>query len=218
MCRTRAAKTVVLLLPALLPLVFLTSGLPAADEPDDDEVAYQTAVARRALRENCLICHSEEMIAGQRLTPAQWKTEVDKMVGWGSPLPKDQAQPLIDFLAREYSDSKPPAPLGRITYAQALDLVRPEAPLTAPTKGDSTRGAGLYKLHCAVCHGPDGQGAELGPNLVEKTVLLRPRDFYEVIENGRHRMPGFQKLLARGDEDDMLAWLRQRRFTLAPAQ
>jgi len=216
MCRARAAKTIALLTLASLPLALLGGGRPAPDEPDDDERAYQAAVARQALRENCMICHSEEMIATQRLTPAQWKTEVEKMVGWGSPLPKEQVQPLIDYLAAEYGDGKPPATLARIAYDEALKLVRPEGPSTAASKADTERGVNLYTKHCSACHGPEGQGAELGPNLVERSVLLRPSDFHEVIEGGRRRMPGFQKLISRGEEDDILAWLRQKRFVPPP--
>jgi hypothetical protein len=54
---------------------------PALQVPEDDEdAAYRAAVIRRSLYENCLICHTEDIIAGQRLTAAQWKAEVDKMI------------------------------------------------------------------------------------------------------------------------------------------
>lgn len=194
-----------------LPMLYL-GAFSAADEPDDDERAYQLAVARQALRENCLICHTHEMIANQRLTPVQWKAEVTKMVDWGSPLPPDRVQPLIDYLSEEFSTNKPAGKLARMTYAHALSTVRPEVPPNAPVRGSADRGAALYKTHCSQCHGPEGQGAELGPNLVEKPVLLRPRDFDTVICQGRGRMPGFQKLLGQAQTDDMLAWLRERRY------
>src|SRR3954464_5568175 len=88
--------------------------------PDDEKV-----VNARLVRENCLYCHGEEMLNTQRLTPAQWKTEVEKMVGWGSPLPADKLADVIAPLAAEYpATADPPAPR-RISYADALHTIRP---------------------------------------------------------------------------------------------
>jgi mono/diheme cytochrome c family protein len=187
---------------------------PPADRQDDEE----QEATRQVLRDNCLICHSDEMVASQRLTRPQWKTEVEKMVGWGSPLPPDQVEPLTKFLAEHFSDSTPPSPPVRMTYAQAFERVKPDPPGASPLKGDSERGAPLYAQHCATCHGPDGQGADLGPNLVEVAVLLRQAEFREVTRDGRHRMPGFKNVLTPDQETDILVWLRSRRFlrTLPP--
>ena len=55
------------------------------DERDDDE-EFREASVRRSLEENCLICHTNDMIASQRLTPAQWKAEIEKMSALASPL------------------------------------------------------------------------------------------------------------------------------------
>jgi mono/diheme cytochrome c family protein len=187
---------------------------PAADRQDDEE----QAATRQVLRDNCLICHSEEMVASQRLTRPQWKTEIEKMVGWGSPLAPDQVEPLLNFLAEHFSDATPALPPANMTYAQAFDRVRPDPPGAAPSKGDAERGAPLYAQHCATCHGPNGQGADLGPNLVEVAVLLRQAEFRQVTREGRHRMPGFKNVLTPDQETDILAWLRSRRFlrTLPP--
>ena len=87
---------------------------PVEPVDDDDEAEIREAMARRSIQENCLICHSEDMIAGQRLTPVQWKAEIEKMINWGAPLPKNEESPLIDYLARHYSDrSTPPVPIKR---------------------------------------------------------------------------------------------------------
>jgi hypothetical protein len=55
-----------------------------------------------------MICHTEDVIAGQRLTPSQWKAERDKMVPWASLLPRDATAPLVEYLAKRYSDHEPP--------------------------------------------------------------------------------------------------------------
>ncbi len=205
------------------PLVFSAALLatcagapPGSGDQDDDERAYQTVMARRSVRDNCLICHSAEIIETARLTPAQWKTEVEKMIGWGAPLPQEQQQSVIDYLAREYSDQRAPAPLARITYSEAAASVRGERAAPANRHGDPQRGAKLYAVNCANCHAPDGQGAELGPNLIERPVLVRPEDYLEVVRKGRGRMPGFQAVLKPEPEADILAWLKQRRYVSRP--
>jgi hypothetical protein len=53
----------------------------------------------------CIACHSTRLIDSQRLSAAAWTKEVDKMVGWGAVVPDKQM--LLDFLAAEYSSSKP---------------------------------------------------------------------------------------------------------------
>jgi hypothetical protein len=57
----------------------------------------------------CVACHSTRLIASQRLSAAAWAREVDKMIGWGAIVPDRQL--LVDYLASEYSNSKPiPSP------------------------------------------------------------------------------------------------------------
>jgi quinoprotein glucose dehydrogenase len=69
----------------------------AADEPDAGKKAEQRA---------CVACHSLRLIESQRLSPAAWHKEVDKMIGWGAVVPDPQL--LIDYLAQHYSNSQPP--------------------------------------------------------------------------------------------------------------
>ncbi len=130
--------------------------LPAGPVEDDEERQERLAVSERAMQENCLICHSEEMVTTARLTAKQWKAEVEKMVGWGSPLPKEQQGPLIEYLAGQYPDTAPPAPLRTMTLADAEATIRPLPQADPRPHGDPSRGAPLYASQCANCHGPDG--------------------------------------------------------------
>jgi cytochrome c oxidase cbb3-type subunit 3 len=196
----------------------LAPALWAAGEPDDDEAAHQAAIARQAVRDNCLICHSEQMVVNQRLTPPQWKAEVEKMVGWGAPVPREHVQPLIAYLAREYGAHAPPAPLERMSYDEATRLGPPPATAAVLARGDAGRGGALFAKNCAACHGTKAQGADLGQNLVERPVLLQPDAFDRAIEHGLRRMPAFQATLSREQRDDIRAWLQQRRFTPVPAR
>jgi mono/diheme cytochrome c family protein len=184
---------------------------PAADD-DAEERAEREFLARRAVQENCLICHAEEMIAGQRLTAKQWGAEVEKMVGWGSPLPAEAREGVVAYLAARYPDTAPPDAPRLLSFAQAHDTVRPDDRGDGALKGSADRGGPLYARHCANCHGADGQGADLGPNLVEKPVLRRPAEFDEFVKQGRGRMPGFAPLVGPDDESHILVWLRSRRY------
>jgi mono/diheme cytochrome c family protein len=178
---------------------------------DPEERAERRALMSRTLRENCLICHSDEMIHSQRLTPKQWKAEVDKMVGWGAPVPPEHRQLLTDFLAEEYPADAAPAKLEQLPLRE-LASQSPSAAPADPLNIDPQPGALLYARDCANCHGVSGQGAELGPNLVEKPVLLSVPAFNQVVREGRGRMPGFATVLDEKGGQAILAWLRGRRY------
>jgi mono/diheme cytochrome c family protein len=204
-----------------LLLVFLPLGIgllsghaapPTSDGLDEEERAERRELARRLVQENCLICHSEEIIARERLTPAQWKTEVEKMVGWGAPLAKEQEPSVIEFLTDQYTPETPLASPARLSYEEAMATIRPEPASDASPRGDADRGSALFTSHCATCHGPAARGGDLGPNLVEVPILLRPTAYRDVLRNGRHRMPGFQAILKPEQEDDLLGWLRRQRY------
>jgi len=50
----------------------------------------------------CLGCHGTDMIAGQRLTRAQWERELDKMGRWGAVVKPEDRSGLLDFLVRSF--------------------------------------------------------------------------------------------------------------------
>jgi len=198
------------LLPVVLVLSFpLFAAVGGPD--DDDEREERLAVGKMAFRDNCLMCHGEEMTARLRLSDKQWATELDKMIGWGAPVPPEHKAPLYEYLVHSFSNpaTAPVPPPARMTFRAAIELVRPEG---SPPAGDGTRGAALYAQNCATCHGPEARGGDLGTCLVEKVVLLRPAEYNEVVRKGRRRMPGFTAALKPEQEADILAWLRTRRF------
>ena len=206
----RPSKLLGLALAALACLLATwTSPAPAARD-DDDERAFLREEARRSFVENCLMCHGEDMTSRQRLTPKQWTAEVEKMVNWGTPLPPDRKQPLVDYLAATYPSTQPAPPLERISPDRALALEPQPAP--RPLEGaDPARGEPLFGTHCASCHGSQAKGGELGTNLVEKPVLLRLDEFDALMKDGRRKMPGFAAVLDDRARGDLLAWLRLRR-------
>jgi mono/diheme cytochrome c family protein len=186
---------------------------PPGEPDDDDEASFREAMVHKSFQDNCLICHTEDLIAGQRLTPVQWKAEIDKMVNWGSPLPKEAAAPLLDYLARHYSDQSAPLVPTRATLEDVGSL---EVPVTGqqpvPAGVDPMHGAHLYAANCATCHGPTALGGDLGPSLASKAILDHPREYNQIVRQGLRRMPGFQAVLKLKDQADVLAWLRSRTY------
>ena len=206
------AKAVGLALVALMVAVVApwSSSALFAKANDDEDREIRREEARRSFVENCLMCHGEDMTTRQRLTTKQWTAEVEKMVGWGSPLPPDRKQPLIDYLVEAYPGNQPSPPLERITPARALGSDPQPTPRPLPG-ADPERGEALFATHCAVCHASNAKGGELGTNLVEKPVLLREDEFRTLLRDGRRRMPGFAAVLDDARSADLLAWLRRRR-------
>lgn len=185
------------------------SGLQNPEEQRHDEITKQTISAY------CLSCHGEEMIEQQRLTPAQWKAEIEKMVSWGAALPADQHSRVIDYLSRSFGLDAP-RPLVRIVDGDGLEGLRlsPEKPPPHLLPGTSAeRGADLYTRNCANCHGSRGEGNELGPRLANQPILLHPAEFVEVTSRGRRRMPASSGVLNVEQCHDILSWLIRQTLT-----
>lgn len=56
----------------------------------------------------CRICHSEQYVTQQRLSPAAWKKTIDKMRKFGAVLDDEKAASLAAFAARYWTPDLPP--------------------------------------------------------------------------------------------------------------
>jgi hypothetical protein len=54
------------------------------------------------LKQACVGCHESDIIAGQRLTRAQWDRELNKMAGWGATVKPADRSEILDFLAQHF--------------------------------------------------------------------------------------------------------------------
>ena len=96
--------------------------------------------------------------------------------------------------------------------------VEPAVLVAAPPRGSAGRGRGIYNMHCAGCHGIDGQGliAPALANPVFQTSATNAFIAYTIIA-GREQtpMPAFGRAgLSAEDAGDLLAYIR----TWAPAE
>ena len=60
-----------------------------------------------ALKTTCLACHTDDVIAQQRLTRTQWDAEINKMAGWGARVSDQDRSALLDYLAGRYGPRRP---------------------------------------------------------------------------------------------------------------
>lgn len=162
------------------------------------------------LKLHCNVCHTAEMIEQQRLTLAQWQAEVQKMIGWGATLPKDYAGPMAEHLAKRYPPENrvQPATISPAEIHQ-LSAQTDQTPVAA-TEADHPATFQRFLAQCANCHGADARGNEIGPRLTERPILTRPEDFAAHLQEGRGRMPAFQKTMAAEDLQAIRRWLLGR--------
>ena len=50
----------------------------------------------------CLSCHTEEMLAQQRLPKEKWASTVKKMTGWGAPLKPEDREAVLNYLSDKF--------------------------------------------------------------------------------------------------------------------
>lgn len=81
-------------------------------------------------RAKCLTCHGADMIVGQRLSPAGWGREIDKMVRWGAAVTDQEREPLTQYLSRF-------------------------GPTPATSHARASEGKAVLERACLSCHGVD---------------------------------------------------------------
>jgi mono/diheme cytochrome c family protein len=64
--------------------------------------SHTPADGEATLKRACLACHGVDLIEQQRLSPAAWTREVDKMVRWGAQVSATEQAALVGFLSSRY--------------------------------------------------------------------------------------------------------------------
>ncbi len=210
----RALLGVAVVVVALAAVAACTKKDEAAPRDAAPVVAADAAAAPRVTDAHeiavgaCMSCHTEEMLAQQRLPREKWAAEVKKMVGWGANLEPADTEALVAWLAATYGPDAGPWEPKRITPAEASEelALQDDGPY-AP--GDSDRGKALYVDRCSGCHGNDARG-HIGVNLVERPILYRAGKLAEIVRKGKGKMAPIKATDA--EIADMLAYLRHLRL------
>ena len=183
----------------------------ASADAGADADAEASAVDGHALVAGaCLSCHSEHMLAQQRLTEAQWEKVVTKMAGWGANLDPTEVAPLVAHLSATYGPDAGDAgdyEAGTITAAEAMAEIAPLPDGLFPA-GDAERGKPLFIEKCSACHGQDARGS-IGVLLIERPLLYRAAEFAKTVNKGRGKM--LPIALSDAEIGDVLAHLRRLR-------
>ena len=88
------------------------------------------------------------------------------------------------------------------------------APQSAPRAAGAVPVRVLYERNCAVCHGPQGQGTQLGtmkiPPLRSGAALNEPDEkFFKQISDGGNGMPPFKHTLDDRQIQDLVRFIRE---------
>jgi alcohol dehydrogenase (cytochrome c) len=78
------------------------------------------------------------------------------------------------------------------------------ATTTEPGSGRAASGSQLFGANCQSCHGQDGAGGHIGPNLQESPVAENLDQVLRQIRNGGGAMPPFAGVLS-DEEIDLIA-------------
>ena len=75
---------------------------------------------------------------------------------------------------------------------------------------DTSKGAELYTMHCASCHGVSGVSVMIGaPNFAQNERLMSPDETLLIsIRSGKAAMPAYRGVLSDQDILNVIAYLR----------
>jgi cytochrome c551 len=93
----------------------------------------------------------------------------------------------------------------------------PPPATTATETGDAqaASGAQLFSANCSSCHGPDGAGGEVGPNLQKSSVAENLAQVEQQVRDGGGGMPPFADVLSDEEIDTVAHYVVEQ---IAPKQ
>jgi virginiamycin B lyase len=88
---------------AIALLLFSTSSFAG-------EATLPDGSAKEKVQTACTECHEARILLQQRLSPATWTKEVDKMVKWGALVDAADRDAVIQYLSSNFPPTKAPEP------------------------------------------------------------------------------------------------------------
>lgn len=107
--------------------------------------------------------------------------------------------------------------LAAVILGMALIVMgHPAMPAASAPLESATGAAELYTRHCVKCHGKDGRAKGIkgklsgARNLADPEWQFRVSDerIFNVISNGKGRMPGFAKKLSEAEIESLVQYVR----------
>jgi mono/diheme cytochrome c family protein len=102
---------------------------------------------------------------------------------------------------------------GGVAFLTMCCLLQPRsADASASQKSDKVAGAILFhERGCEHCHGANGNGGSLGPNLSKIGKRRNKSEIERQIRNGGGGMPAFQDALLPDEIEDLVAFLHEKK-------
>jgi mono/diheme cytochrome c family protein len=91
----------------------------------------------------------------------------------------------------------------------------PATTATETGDGQAASGAKLFSSNCESCHGPDGAGGHVGPNLQKSSVAENLARVEKQVRNGGGAMPPFSDVLSDEEIDTVAKYVVEE---IAPKQ
>lgn len=200
-------------LTLIVAFVIGIAGLAVVMAAQEDDLAMvSAALAPRAeglIIARCSVCHSEDLIAQQRLPRAPWEATVEKMKQWGAEISGDEADLLVRYLSARYHPGAPDQLPLLDSELRKAEPFSQEPVAEGPLTGVAARGAGIFEHNCQACHGSGAMGG-MGPKLAKNPILKHEDLFWETVLHGRGPMPAWGSVLSHQDIADIHAWLSTR--------
>jgi alcohol dehydrogenase (cytochrome c) len=86
---------------------------------------------------------------------------------------------------------------------------------TEPTTGQAASGAQIFSDNCEPCHGHEGAGGHVGPNLQKSSVAEHLDQVEKQVRNGGGAMPPFSDVLSDQEIEAVVHYVVEQ---LAPKQ
>jgi mono/diheme cytochrome c family protein len=229
--------------PVLLPVLALAAATSVAcggaslRPPVESAVAAPSAIVDFAVlyHTNCAGCHGPNGEGGVALglghpvylaianDATVRRVAANGVAGTGMPA---FAQAAGGMLTDAQIDAIVRGMRARWARPYLLEGVEPP-PYTGPTPGDPRRGAGVYLIDCASCHGPTGRGGPSAGSIVEAPylTLVSDQSLRTTIIAGRPeighpdwRATASGEPMSPEDVSDVVAWLAAQRPQSATQQ
>jgi mono/diheme cytochrome c family protein len=78
---------------------------------------------------------------------------------------------------------------------------------TEPGEGQASSGAQLFGNNCQSCHGPNGAGGQIGPDLQKSSVAENLAQVEKQVRNGGWAMPPFSDVLSDMEIDTVAQYV-----------